>query len=143
MRCAIGMIASMHVLDDDAGDAAIANAQHQLDRIAYLGRVQARHHLVQQQQLRLGRERARHLEPALLGRPSSLPAGRSTNARSDPTKRRAVSIASSRAVGDALVMEHGADHHVVAAPSCDANVRTIWNVRAMPRRARLLRRVPR
>ena len=50
------------------GDAGVAHPADELDAHLGLGRRQARHHLVEEQELRLGRERARHFEAALLGR---------------------------------------------------------------------------
>ena len=56
----------VHVmLDHEDGDAALADAQQQLPELGRLLRVQAGGRLVEQQQLRLGGERAGQLDPAL------------------------------------------------------------------------------
>jgi hypothetical protein len=52
-----------HMLDHHDGDAARANRLDHRHHVAHLGRVEAREHLVEQQQLRLDRERARKLQP--------------------------------------------------------------------------------
>ena len=56
-----------HVLDHQHRHAAREDAPQQIDRIVRLGRRQARHHLVEQQQRGLRRERARDLQPLLVG----------------------------------------------------------------------------
>ena len=53
------------VLDQEDRHAAIADAPDQLDQLALLARVHPGRRFVEQQQLRLARERARDLEPAL------------------------------------------------------------------------------
>ena len=57
-----------HVLGQQDRDPLVAlhAAQHR-DQLVDLGRPQPRHHLVQQQQGRARRERARHLEPPAIG----------------------------------------------------------------------------
>ncbi len=56
------------MLDQQNGEAALAVEilQNRYDAVG-LGRPQPRHHLVEQQQLRIGGERARHLQPLAVG----------------------------------------------------------------------------
>jgi len=56
------------VLDHQHGDAGLAHLAHEFDAGLGFDRGQAGKHLVQQQQFRLGRQRARHLEAAFFGR---------------------------------------------------------------------------
>ena len=56
-----------HVLDHQDGDAAVAQAADHRHDVADLRRVQAGQHLVEQQQLRLGRQRPRQLQPLAAG----------------------------------------------------------------------------
>ena len=57
-----------HVLDQQNGEPgfAVELAQDRDDAV-HLGRPQARHHLVEQQQFRIGGERARHFQPLAVG----------------------------------------------------------------------------
>src|SRR5690349_17837395 len=56
------------MLDDEDGDAALANAAHDVDHLLDLGRIEAGEHLVEQQEMRTRAERARKLESLLAGR---------------------------------------------------------------------------
>src|SRR5262249_49128575 len=54
------------MLDDEAGNAAIAYALYELDRGFDLDRMEPRHHLVENDELRIERQPARNLETLLL-----------------------------------------------------------------------------
>ena len=56
-----------HVLDHHDGDAAFADRADHRHHVAHLGRIEAGQHLVEQQQLRLDRQRARELQPLAPG----------------------------------------------------------------------------
>ena len=56
-----------HVLDHHDGDAAVAQASDHRHDVADLGRVQSGQHLVEQQELRLGRQRTREFQPLAAG----------------------------------------------------------------------------
>src|SRR5512138_811238 len=56
-----------HVLDDDAGDPEAADAAHEVHGLLHLGGREPGHDLVEEEEAGPRGERARHLEPLLLG----------------------------------------------------------------------------
>ena len=97
------------VLDDDQRDAARVDAAHQADRRLHLGRIEAGQGLVQQQQPRLGRQRARDLQPLAPRRAehARAPVGHCVR----PVKASTSSAACARP-GAARMAQEGADQDV-------------------------------
>ena len=119
------------MLDHQDGDAAVAEGPDHRHDVANLGRIEPGHHFVEQQQLRLGRQRAGELQP-LAPRDGQRRAGRVEHVAEADRARDLVRPR--RARRRAAMAQMGADamfsRTVRPAKGC-----TIWNVRAMPRRA--------
>ena len=100
-----------HVLDQEDGDAAIADRPHHAHDLRHLGRVEPRHHLVEQQQPRRGRERAGELEPLAAGDGEVAGAHVEHRAHADGARD---ALGRRLGLGAARVAQPGADHDVLA-----------------------------
>ena len=101
------------------------NADHDVD----LGRAQARHHLVEQQQLGLGRERARDFEPLAVGQGEALgqlvaAVGEAEALQDRPRPRARASASRGRRCSAPMV--------TFSSTLRPLNGRTIWKVRPTP-----------
>ncbi len=120
------------VLDHHDGDAAVADGADHRHDVADLGRVEPGQHLVEQQQLRLGRERAGELEP-LAGRDGEA-GGRAIEQIGEPDVGSPTFSAAASASARAR-WRRWAPTAMLSRTDRPANGCTIWKVRAMPRRA--------
>ena len=124
-----------HMLDDDDGEAAARQLADQRDSLVDLRRIEPRHHLVEQQQPRLRRQRPRHFKPALVD-------GREIARRRALARRQADEIDGlarlvARAVG-LRVAQEGAGHHVVEHGHAAERLRNLKGARK-PVRADIMR----
>ena len=119
-----------HVLDQKDRDAAVADGADDRDHVADLRRVEPGQHLVEQEQLRLGRKRARKLEALAAGDRQAR--GRLIELRASPT-RRATCFGRGQRVARAPADDRCAPTAMFSRTVSAANGCTIWNVRAMPR----------
>ena len=102
-----------HVLDQQDGEALarLQVAEH-LDHLVALGRPQAGHHLVEQQQLRARRERARDFQPLAVGQGER--GGGQVALRGEAAAARGCAGATlARARRRCVLCRKRADHHVV------------------------------
>ena len=97
------------MLDQEDGDPAPVDGPDELDDALRLGVGEARHHLVEQQQPRLGAERPRQLEPLALGQRQ--PAGRPIGLGAQPELVEH-GAGAPLGLGDVGVAAERGDHHV-------------------------------
>jgi hypothetical protein len=100
-----------HVLDQQDGDAAVADRPHHAHDLRHLGRVQPRHHLVEQQQPRRGGERAGELETLATRDREVARAHVEHRAHADGARD---ALGRRLGLGAARVAQPGADHDVLA-----------------------------
>jgi hypothetical protein len=119
-----------HVLDEQDREplGAVELAEH-LDHLVALGGPQAGHHLVEQQQLRPGGERARDLQPLAVGqrqrRGQRIALGRRGPAARGLARRGLFAAATPR-------VRCSAPTTTLSSTDSPANGFTIWKVRPMP-----------
>ena len=98
-----------HMLDDDDGQARLRELSDQRHRLIDLRRVEPGHDLVEQQDARLRRQRARHFQPALVDGGEVLRRRLFLRRETDEVDRLARLFARS---GDVAVAQEGAGHDV-------------------------------